>query len=70
MDWTGDLKHGWTWDLNSNLSFVSKFYGGLQNDANPQTMFGGYSLLGARASVTVHMADVRGLRRESAQQAI
>jgi len=51
-DWTGDLKDGWTWDLNSNLSFVSKFYGGLQNDANPQTIVAGYSLLGARASVT------------------
>jgi iron complex outermembrane receptor protein len=50
-DWTGDLRDGFTFDVNSNLSFTSKFYGGLQNDVNPQTIVGGYALLGARASV-------------------
>jgi iron complex outermembrane receptor protein len=52
FDWTGSL--GWkglSWDLNSNLSFVSKQYGGLVNDANPQTIIDGYSLLGARATL-------------------
>ena len=52
FDWTGGLwSSGLTWDLNSNLSFVSKQFGGLQNDANPQTIIDGYALLGARASV-------------------
>jgi len=52
VDVTGDLAgEGWTFDLNSNLSFVSKQYGGLQNDANPQTIIPGYALLGARASI-------------------
>jgi iron complex outermembrane recepter protein len=37
--------------VNSNLSFVSKFYGGLVNDANPQTIVDGYALLGARATL-------------------
>jgi iron complex outermembrane receptor protein len=52
FDWTGDVaSNGWSWDLNSNLSFTSKFYGGLQNDANPQTIVNGYALLGARFAV-------------------
>jgi iron complex outermembrane receptor protein len=52
FDWTGDVgSSGYSWDLNSNLSFVSKQYGGLQNDANPQTIINGYGLLGARVSV-------------------
>ena len=53
FDWTGNFgSTGLTWDLNSNLSFVSKVYGGLQNDANPQTIIDGYALVGARASIT------------------
>ncbi len=52
VDWTGDVgSTGYTWDLNSNLSFTSKFYGGLQNDANPQTIVDGYALLSARATI-------------------
>jgi iron complex outermembrane receptor protein len=52
FDWTGDFaSNGWSWDLNSNLSFVSMQYGGLQNDANPQTIIDGYALVGARASL-------------------
>jgi iron complex outermembrane receptor protein len=47
LDWTGDFGSGYSWDLNSNLSFVSKHYGGLVNDANPQTVIDGYALLGA-----------------------
>jgi iron complex outermembrane receptor protein len=42
---------GYSWDFTSNLSFTSKFYGGLQNDANPQTIIGSYALLGARATL-------------------
>jgi len=51
FDWTGHFANDWSWDLNSNLSFVSKQYGGLVNDANPQTIIDGYALLGARASL-------------------
>jgi iron complex outermembrane receptor protein len=51
FDWTGHVGNGWSWDLNSNLSFVSKQYGGLVNDANPQTVIESYALLGARASL-------------------
>ena len=52
FDWTGDIgSHGLTWDFNSNLSFVSKQFGGLVNDANPQTIIDGYALLGARATI-------------------
>jgi iron complex outermembrane receptor protein len=51
VDWTGELANGFSWDVNSNLSFTSKFYGGLQNDANPQTIINGYALVGARASI-------------------
>ena len=51
FDWTGDFGSGYSWDLNSNLSFVSKQFGGLVNDANPQTVIDGYALLGARATV-------------------
>ena len=52
FDWTGDFgSSGWNWDFNSNLSFVSKQFGGLQNDANPQTIIDGYALLGARATI-------------------
>ena len=52
FDWTGDIgSSGWSWGLNSNLSFVSKHYGGLVNDANPQTIIDGYALLGARATL-------------------
>jgi iron complex outermembrane receptor protein len=52
FDWTGDLaSSGMTWDINSNLSFVSRQFGGLQNDANPQTIIDGYKLVGARASL-------------------
>ena len=40
-----------SWAFTSNLSFVSKQYGGLQNDANPQTIIDGYALLGARATL-------------------
>jgi len=52
FDWTGDFANNWSWDVNSNLSFVSQQYGGLQNDANPQTIIDGYALLGARASIS------------------
>ena len=39
FDWTGEIgSSGLSWDFNSNLSFVSKQYGGLVNDANPQTL--------------------------------
>ncbi|HET9336055.1 MAG TPA: TonB-dependent receptor [Sphingomicrobium sp.] len=52
FDWAGDLgSGGMTWGLNSNLSFVSKQFGGLVNDANPQTVIDGYALLGARATL-------------------
>ena len=52
FDWTGNIGGtGYSWDLNSNLSFVSKQFGGLVNDANPQTIIDGYALLGARATV-------------------
>jgi iron complex outermembrane recepter protein len=52
FDWTGDFgSSGLSWGLNSNLSFVSKQYGGLVNDANPQTIIDGYALLGARATL-------------------
>jgi iron complex outermembrane receptor protein len=51
FDWTGEFANNWSWDLNSNLSFTSKFYGGLQNDANPQTIIDGYALVGARAAI-------------------
>jgi iron complex outermembrane receptor protein len=42
---------GYSWDFTSNLSFTSKFYGGLVNDANPQTIVGSYALVGARATL-------------------
>ena len=52
FDWTGEIgSSGLGWGLNSNLSFVSKHYGGLVNDANPQTVIDGYALLGARATL-------------------
>jgi iron complex outermembrane receptor protein len=52
FDWTGDIgSGGMTWDFNSNLSFVSEQFGGLVNDANPQTIIDGYALLGARATI-------------------
>jgi len=52
FDWTGDIgSSGLSWDINSNLSFVSKQFGGLVNDANPQTVIDGYALLGARATI-------------------
>jgi len=52
FDWTGDIgSSGLSYGLNSNLSFVSKHYGGLVNDANPQTIIDGYALLGARATL-------------------
>ena len=52
FDWTGDIgSSGLTYNLNSNLSFVSKQFGGLVNDANPQTVIDGYALLGARATL-------------------
>lgn len=52
FDWTGNLgSGGLTYDLNSNLSFVSKQFGGLVNDGNPQTIIDGYALLGARATL-------------------
>lgn len=51
FDWTGEFGSGYSWDLNSNLAFVSKQYGGLVNDANPQTIIDGYATLGARATV-------------------
>ena len=51
LDWSGEFGGGWGWDLTSNLSFVSKQFGGLVNDANPQTIIDGYALLGARATL-------------------
>ena len=52
FDWTGDIgSSGYNWDFNSNLSFVSKQFGGLQNDANPQTVIPSYALLGARVTL-------------------
>ena len=52
FDVSGDIgSGGYSWDFTSNLSFTSKFYGGLQNDANPQTIVGSYKLLGARATL-------------------
>ena len=51
FDWGGDFGSDWSWNLTSNLSFVSKQYGGLVNDANPQTIIGSYALLGARATL-------------------
>ena len=52
FDWAGDL--GWrglSYNLNANASFVSKHFGGLVNDANPQTIIDGYAILGARATL-------------------
>ncbi len=51
FDWTGNFGSGYSWDLNSNLSFVSEQFGGLVNDANPQTIIDNYALLGARATL-------------------
>jgi hypothetical protein len=52
FDWTGDFwSSGYSWDLNSNLSFISKQFGGLQNDANPQSLADGYTLLGGRLTL-------------------
>ena len=52
FDWTGDIgSGGMTYGLTSNLSFVSEQFGGLVNDANPQTVIDGYALLGARATL-------------------
>ena len=52
FDWTGDVgTGGMTYDLTSNLSWVSEQFGGLVNDANPQTLINGYALLGARATL-------------------
>ena len=56
FDWRGDVgSSGLTYNLNSNLSFVSEQFGGLVNDANPQTIIDGYALLGAR--VTLNAAN-------------
>ncbi len=58
FDWSGDIgSSGLGWNFTSNLSFVSKQYGGLQNDANPQTLIDGYALLGSR--VTLNGPDDR-----------
>ncbi len=58
FDWTGDIgSGGMTYGMTSNLSFVSEQFGGLVNDANPQTLIDGYALLGARA--TLNGADDR-----------
>ena len=52
FDAYGDIgSSGLSWGFNSNLSFTSKFFGGLVNDANPQTVIDGYALLGARATL-------------------
>jgi iron complex outermembrane recepter protein len=52
FDWTGNVgSSDLTYNLNSNLSFVSKQFGGLVNDGNPQTIIDGYALLGARATL-------------------
>jgi len=52
FDVNGDIgSGGYSWNFNSNLAFTSKFYGGLVNDANPQTIVDGYTLLGARATL-------------------
>jgi len=52
FDWGGEIgSRGYSWDVTSNLSFVSKQFGGLINDANPQTIIDGYALLGARATL-------------------
>ena len=61
-----------SWDLNANLSFVSKQYGGLVNDANPQTISDGYALLGARATLNGRGRPLVGLavRQQPAQQAV
>jgi iron complex outermembrane receptor protein len=51
-DWTGDFgSSGLSWDLNTNLYMTSHFYAGLVNDANPQTIQKGYTLLGARLTI-------------------
>ena len=58
FDWTGDIgSSGMNWGLNTNVSFISKHFGGLVNDANPQTIIDGYAILGARA--TLNGADDR-----------
>lgn len=52
FDWGGDIgSKGYSWDVTSNLTFVSKQFGGLINDANPQTIIDGYALVGARATL-------------------
>jgi iron complex outermembrane receptor protein len=51
FDWTGEIGSGYSWGINSNLSFVSSQFAGLVNDANPQTRIDGYALLGARATL-------------------
>ena len=52
FDWTGDIgSSGMSWGLNTNASFISKHFGGLVNDANPQTIIDGYAILGARATL-------------------
>ena len=52
LDAYGDIgASGLSWGFNTNLSFTSKVFGGLVNDANPQTIIDGYALLGARATL-------------------
>ena len=52
LDAYGDIgSSGLSWGFNTNLSFTSKVFGGLVNDANPQTIIDGYALLGARATL-------------------
>jgi iron complex outermembrane recepter protein len=52
LDAYGDIgSSGLSWGFNTNLSFTSKVFGGLVNDANPQTVIDGYALLGARATL-------------------
>lgn len=58
LDWTGDVgASGMTWNLNTNLSFVSDQRISAVTDNNPQTIQDGYGLLGAR--VTLNGQDDR-----------
>lgn len=49
---TGSIgSSGLNWAVNGNLSFVSSQFVGTQNDANPQSLADGYTLLGARLTI-------------------
>ncbi|WP_313805852.1 TonB-dependent receptor [Sphingobium sp.] len=52
FDWSGDVGgSGMSWNVASDLSFVSDQYQGQVNDGNPQTIEDGYALLGARLTL-------------------